>query len=52
LKNATRTGDHVIFRVVTDATFIVAACCTGIEGNDKEAPLRLSVAEDLHGLAQ
>jgi hypothetical protein len=31
-----------------DTQFIVSACNTGIEGNDRPAPLLLSVAENLH----
>ena len=50
LPNRTRAGDHVIFRVLIDTTFIVSACCTGVEGNDEPAPLWLGVAEDLAGL--
>lgn len=47
--NLTRRGDSVTCRVVADTHFIVSACCTGIEGNDRPAPLGLSVAEDLMG---
>ena len=50
LANRTRAGDHVIFRVLIDATFVVSACCTGIEGNDNPVPLRLSSAESLSDL--
>lgn len=45
--NKTKAGDYIISRVVTDMLFIVSACCTGIEGNDKPAPLWLSVSENL-----
>ncbi|MFD3248267.1 urea carboxylase-associated family protein [Rahnella aquatilis] len=45
--NRTRPGDSITCRVVADTLFIVSACCTGIEGNDKPAPLKLSVAENL-----
>lgn len=45
--NRTQPGDSITCRVVMDTQFIVSACCTGIEGNDKPAPLRLSVAENL-----
>lgn len=45
--NLTRAGDSITCRVVMDTDFIVSACCTGIEGNDKPAPLGLSVAENL-----
>lgn len=47
--NLTQAGDSVTCRVVMDTHFIVSACNTGIEGNDKPAPLRLSVAENLTG---
>ena len=50
LSNRTRAGDHVIFRVLIDATFVVSACCSGIEGNDRPAALRVSAAEDLSDL--
>jgi uncharacterized protein len=50
MENGTESGDHVIFRVLIDSTFIVSACCTGIEGNDRTAPLELRVAEDLSDL--
>jgi len=46
--NLTKTGDSITCRVVRDSLFIVSACNTGIKGNDKPAPLRLSVAENLH----
>ncbi|WP_410015588.1 urea carboxylase-associated family protein [Sodalis sp. RH24] len=45
--NETRAGDSITCRVVMDTLFIVSACCTGIEGNDRPAPLRLSAAEAL-----
>ncbi|KAB8307223.1 urea carboxylase-associated family protein [Rouxiella chamberiensis] len=45
--NRTQPGDSITCRVVADTLFIASACCTGIEGNDKPAPLRLSVAENL-----
>ncbi|MBP2168214.1 uncharacterized protein YcgI (DUF1989 family) [Erwinia toletana] len=45
--NLTKRGDSITCRVVVDTLFIVSACCTGIEGNDRPAPLSLSVAEDL-----
>jgi hypothetical protein len=45
--NRTQTGDSITCRVVADTLFVVSACCTGIEGNDKPAPLRISVAENL-----
>ncbi|MFS2222720.1 urea carboxylase-associated family protein [Pantoea sp. B65] len=45
--NMTKSGDSITCRVVMDTLFIVSACCSGIEGNDRPAPLRLSVAEDL-----
>ena len=47
LQNKAAPGDYVIFRVLRDAMFIVAACCTGIPGNDQPAALELRVAEDL-----
>ncbi len=47
LQNKAAPGDYVIFRVLRDAMFIVAACCTGIRGNDQPAALELRVAEDL-----
>lgn len=47
--NETQAGDSITCRVVMDTQFIVSACNTGIEGNDKPAPLRLSVAENLTG---
>lgn len=47
--NQTQAGDSITCRVVVDSWFVVSACNTGIEGNDQPAPLRLSVAEDLHG---
>lgn len=46
--NLTQTGDSITCRVVMDTQFIVSACNTGIEGNDRPAPLLLSVAENLH----
>lgn len=46
--NLTKAGDSITCRVVMDTQFIVSACNTGIEGNDKPAPLLLSVAENLH----
>ena len=46
--NLTKTGDSITCRVVVDTQFIVSACNTGIEGNDRPAPLLLSVAENLH----
>lgn len=46
-ENLTKAGDSITCRVVMDMQFIVSACNTGIEGNDKPAPLRLSVAENL-----
>ncbi|MBP2194865.1 urea carboxylase-associated family protein [Pantoea cypripedii] len=45
--NLTQAGDSITCRVVMDTRFIVSACNTGIEGNDKPAPLRLAVAENL-----
>ncbi|MGP6470163.1 urea carboxylase-associated family protein [Rahnella aceris] len=45
--NCTQPGDSITCRVVADTVFVVSACCTGIEGNDKPAPLKLSVAENL-----
>lgn len=50
LPNATRAGDFVACRVVTDMVFIVSACCTGIAGNDKPGELELSSAEELDEL--
>ncbi len=50
--NLTQVGDSVTCRVVADTLFIVSACCTGIEGNDKPAPLRLSVAENLSAFGE
>jgi len=47
LPNTTKAGDSIICRVISDMVFVVSACCTGIEGNDRPAPLTLSVAEDL-----
>ncbi len=46
--NLTKVGDSITCRVVMDTQFIVSACNTGIEGNDRPAPLLLSVAENLH----
>lgn len=46
--NLTQAGDSITCRVVMDTQFIVSACNTGIEGNDRPAPLLLSVAENLH----
>lgn len=46
--NLTQTGDSITCRVAMDTQFIVSACNTGIEGNDRPAPLLLSVAENLH----
>ncbi|HBW3372374.1 TPA: urea carboxylase-associated family protein [Klebsiella pneumoniae] len=46
--NQTKAGDSITCRVVMDTQFIVSACNTGIEGNDRPAPLLLSVAENLH----
>ena len=46
--NLTKAGDSITCRVVMDTQFIASACNTGIEGNDKPAPLLLSVAENLH----
>lgn len=46
--NLTQAGDSITCRVVQDTLFIASACCTGIEGNDRPAPLILSVAENLH----
>jgi len=46
--NLTKAGDSITCRVVMDTQFIVSACNTGIEGNDRPAPLLLSVAENLH----
>jgi len=46
--NLTQAGDSITCRVVMDMQFIVSACNTGIEGNDRPAPLLLSVAENLH----
>jgi uncharacterized protein len=45
--NTTRAGDFVACRVIADLTFIVSACCTGIEGNDKPGMLELASAEEL-----
>ncbi|APW39611.1 hypothetical protein RD110_22365 [Rhodoferax koreense] len=50
LPNRVVAGDHVVCRVLRDTTFVVAACCTGIAGNDRPAPLMLSAAEDLSEL--
>lgn len=50
--NLTRAGDSITCRVVADTQFIVSTCCTGIEGNDKPAPLRLAVAENLSDFAE
>lgn len=50
--NHTQAGDSLTCRVVMDTQFIVSACCTGIEGNDKPAPLRLSAAENLSDFSQ
>ncbi len=50
LPNKVKAGDHVTFRVLRDTTFIVAACCTGLSGNDRPALLELSTAEDLSEL--
>lgn len=50
--NQTQPGDSITCRVVADTLFIVSACCTGIEGNDKPAPLRLSVAENLSDFSE
>jgi len=47
LPNQTRSGDSIICRVISDTLFVVSACCTGIAGNDRPAPLQLAVAEDL-----
>lgn len=47
LPNRVKAGDHVVCRVLRDTTFVVSACCTGIAGNDRPAPLELSAAEDL-----
>jgi uncharacterized protein YcgI (DUF1989 family) len=47
LPNATRAGDFVACRVVTEMVFIVSACCTGIPGNDVPGALELSAAEEL-----
>ncbi|MDY0928629.1 urea carboxylase-associated family protein [Enterobacter sp. CFBP8995] len=46
--NLTKAGDSITCRVVMDTQFIVSACNTGIEGNDRPGPLLLSVAENLH----
>ena len=46
--NLTQAGDSITCRVVMDTQFIVSSCNTGIEGNDRPAPLLLSVAENLH----
>ncbi len=46
--NLTKAGESITCRVVMDTQFIVSACNTGIEGNDRPAPLLLSVAENLH----
>lgn len=46
--NLTKAGDSITCRVVMDTQFIVSSCNTGIEGNDRPAPLLLSVAENLH----
>ncbi|WFL66764.1 urea carboxylase-associated family protein [Pantoea sp. X85] len=46
--NLTQAGDSITCRVVMDTQFIVSACNTGIEGNDRPAPLLVSVAENLH----
>ncbi|MDT8850647.1 urea carboxylase-associated family protein [Pantoea dispersa] len=46
--NLTKAGDSITCRVVMDTQFIVSACNTGIEGNDRPAPLLLSAAENLH----
>ncbi len=51
-ENQTRAGDSITCRVVMDTQFIVAATNTGIEGNDKPAPLLLSVAENLHDFSE
>ena len=50
LPNITQAGDRVVMRVLCDTTFVVSACCTGIEGNDQPAPLMLRAAEDLSEL--
>lgn len=50
--NLTQAGDSVTCRVVADTRFMVSSCCTGIEGNDKPAALRLSVAENLSDFAE
>jgi uncharacterized protein YcgI (DUF1989 family) len=50
LPNVTREGDFIACRVVTDAVFIVSACCTGIPGNDVPGELELSAAEELDDL--
>jgi uncharacterized protein YcgI (DUF1989 family) len=50
LPNVVVAGDHVVMRVLRDTTFVVAACCTGIAGNDRPAPLSLCAAEDLSEL--
>jgi len=48
--NATRAGDFIACRVVTDMVFVVSACCTGIAGNDIPRTLELSAAEQLDEL--
>ncbi|KQN46411.1 hypothetical protein ASE93_14160 [Serratia sp. Leaf50] len=50
--NRTKVGDSITCRVVVDTQFIVAACSTGIEGNDKPAPLRVTVAENLSAFSE
>lgn len=52
LPNKVRPGDHVICRVLRDATFVVSACATGIACNNQPAALALSVAESLAELAE
>jgi uncharacterized protein YcgI (DUF1989 family) len=46
-RNTTRAGGFVACRVVADLTFVVSACCTGIDGNDTPAALELATAEEL-----
>ncbi|MGK3143504.1 urea carboxylase-associated family protein [Pantoea sp. C2G6] len=50
--NLTRAGDAITCRVTQDTQFIVSACNTGIEGNDRPAALRLAVAENLSDFAR
>jgi uncharacterized protein YcgI (DUF1989 family) len=50
LPNRVKAGDKVVCRVLRDMVFVVSACHTGIEGNNRPGALELTAGEDLADL--